>query len=148
MDISVVLNRCHRFSKFIYGKSYFVDDRIDVEVRPRKGSQPVCSGCNKPGPIYDTAPMPRGFEFIPLWGFVVFLWYTMRRVDCRGCGVTVERVPWADGKHSACNAYRLFLARWAKRLSWSEVAEILTRVGGSCTGPSSGWLPMGWPIVP
>jgi transposase len=23
----------------------------------------------------------------------------MRRVDCRRCGVTVELVPWADGKH-------------------------------------------------
>ena len=23
----------------------------------------------------------------------------MRRVDCPRCGVTVERVPWADGKH-------------------------------------------------
>ena len=124
MDINVVLNRCHRFSKFVYGNNYFLGDRIDVEVRPRRGSKPICSGCNKPGPVYDTASKPRGFEFIPLWGFAVFLWYAMRRVDCRKCGVIVERVPWAEGKTPACNAYRLFLSRWAKRLSWSEVAEI------------------------
>jgi transposase len=124
VDIATVLNRCHPIPKFIYGKSYFVGSRIDVEVRPRKRSKPVCSGCDKPGPIYDTSPTMRGFEFIPLWGFAVFLWYVMRRVDCRRCGVTVERVPWADGKNRTCNAYRLFLSRWAKRLSWSEVAEI------------------------
>jgi transposase len=124
VDISVVLNRCHRFPKFVYGKNCFAGDRLDVEVHPRKGSKPVCSGCNEPGPIYDTMRKPRGFEFVPLWGYVVFLWYVMRRVDCRRCGVTVERVPWADGKSPTCNAYRLFLSRWAKRLSWSEVAEI------------------------
>jgi hypothetical protein len=36
------------------------------------------------------------------------------------CGVTVEKVPWAEGKNSTCNAYRPFLARWARRVSWTE----------------------------
>jgi hypothetical protein len=27
----------------------------------------------------------RRFEFIPFWGFLVFLLYAMRRVDCRRC---------------------------------------------------------------
>jgi hypothetical protein len=66
----------------------------------------------------------RAFAFVPLWGIAVTLLYLMRRVDCRWCGVTTERVPWADGKNQSCNAYRVFLARWAKRLSWSEVAGI------------------------
>jgi transposase len=47
----------------------------------------------------------------------------MRRVDCKQCGVKVEDVPWADGKHSCCNIYRHFLAHWAKKLSWKETAE-------------------------
>jgi hypothetical protein len=51
----------------------------------------------------------RGFEFIPLWGFLVFLLYGMRRVDCRDCGVVVEQVPWSDGKHQWTRAYMLFL---------------------------------------
>ena len=59
---------------------------------------------------------PRRFEFVPLWGLRVFLLYAMRRVDCPRCGVTVERVPWADGKHQLTTTYRWFLARWAKRL--------------------------------
>jgi transposase len=61
---------------------------------------------------------------VPLWGFFVFLVYCMRRINCEKCGVRTERVPWADGKHHCCNVYRLFLARWARRISWSEVAEI------------------------
>jgi len=61
---------------------------------------------------------------VPLWGIAVFLAYRMRRVNCASCGVTVERMPWCDGKHSQTTRYRWFLAGWAKRLSWSEVAAI------------------------
>ena len=43
----------------------------------------------------------RCFEFIPLWGFLVFLLYRMQRVDCRNCGVVVEEVPWGDGKRAS-----------------------------------------------
>jgi hypothetical protein len=56
-------------------------------------------------------------SFIPLWGFFVFLLYTMRRVDCRRCqAVVVEEVCWCDGKHTLTKVYMLFLARWARRL--------------------------------
>jgi len=48
----------------------------------------------------------------------------MRRVDCRRCGVvTVEEAPWGDGKRTLTKASMLFLARWARRLSWKETAE-------------------------
>jgi transposase len=47
----------------------------------------------------------------------------MRRVDCPSCGVVVEQVPWADGKHRLTHSFAGFLAGWAKRLSWQEVAE-------------------------
>jgi transposase len=52
----------------------------------------------------------------------VFLVYAMRRVDCPKCGVVVEAVPWSDGKSQLTTSYRWFLAGWAKRLSWLEVA--------------------------
>jgi transposase len=52
----------------------------------------------------------------------VFFVYAMRRVDCPKCGVVVESVPWGNGKHQTTTAYAWFLARWAKRMSWSEVA--------------------------
>ncbi len=54
----------------------------------------------------------------------MFLLYAMRRVDCRRCGsVNVEEVPWGDGKRTLEKAYMLFLARWARRLSWKGTAE-------------------------
>jgi hypothetical protein len=41
------------------------------------------------------------FESIPLWAFLAFILYTLRRVDCRRCGVVaVEEVPWSDGKRT------------------------------------------------
>ena len=47
----------------------------------------------------------------------------MRRVDCRDCGVKVEALPWANGKHTLTRAYMLFLAQWARKLSWKETAR-------------------------
>jgi transposase len=35
----------------------------------------------------------------------------------------VEEVPWGDGKRTLTKAYMLFLASWARRLSWKETAE-------------------------
>ena len=61
---------------------------------------------------------------MPIWGILVFLAYRMRRVDCKRCGVTVEMVPWCDGKNQLTTTYRWYLATWAKRLSWSEVGSI------------------------
>jgi transposase len=48
----------------------------------------------------------------------------MRRVDCRQCdAVVVEEVPWGNGKRALTRAYMVFLARWARKLSWKETAE-------------------------
>jgi transposase len=71
----------------VYQHAHFSADKksIEVAVRPRNGSAAVCSRCHLPAPGYDQLA-ERRFEFIPLWGFLVFLLYTMRRVDCRRCG--------------------------------------------------------------
>ena len=37
--------------------------------------------------------------------------------------VKVERMPWAEGKHTLTRSYMQFLATWARRLSWLEVAR-------------------------
>src|SRR5690349_23116398 len=125
MELATILNRCHRFRGFVYEHARFSTDRRSIEVvlRPRKGSAAVCSRCHSPAPRYDQLA-ERRFEFIPLWGFFVFLLYAMRRVDCRRCGVVaVEEVPWGDGKRTLTKAYMLFLARWPRHLSWKETAE-------------------------
>jgi transposase len=125
MELITILNRCYRFQRFVYHHARFSPDRksIEVSVRPRKGSTAVCSRCHQTAPGYDRLD-ERRFEFIPIWGFFVFLLYAMRRVECRRCeAVVVEEVPWGDGKRTQTRAYMLFLARWARRLSWKETAE-------------------------
>lgn len=124
MLLTRLLNACHHFPGFVYERARLSEasQTIEIDVRPRKGSKARCSGCNRPAPGYDQLAQRR-FEFIPIWGFAVVLLYAMRRVQCRRCGVKVERVPWARGKHTLCQAYMLFLAHWARRLSWKETAQ-------------------------
>ena len=127
MQLKTILNRVEKQPSFVYASMRFIDGgsdmAIEVVVRPRANSRPRCSGCGQAGPGYDTQ-QPRRFEFVPLWGIAVFFVYAMRRVHCRQCGVRVEAVPWASGKHHLTDSYAWFLARWARRLSWKEVAEV------------------------
>ena len=124
MDLTTILNQCYRFPGFVYESARFSTDktRIEVCVRPRYGATPICSGCQQRAPGYDHLT-ERWFEFIGVWGFLVFFRYRMRRVNCPGCGVLVEDVPWATGKRQLTKAYMQFLAHWARKLSWKEVAE-------------------------
>jgi len=125
MQLKTILNRVHRQPGFVYVHAEFGREggrtMLSIEVRPRRRSRPRCSGCLKRRPGYDTLA-PRRFAFVPLWGILVCLVYAMRRVDCSKCGVVVEAVPWAHGKERMTKAYMWFLAGWAKRLSWKEVA--------------------------
>mgnify|MGYP005831519749 CR=1 FL=1 len=84
----------------------------------------MCSGCGRRCRLHDTLS-ERAFDFVPLWGLAVILLYTMRRVRCDRCGVVVEWVPWArpGSKSPMTLAMEQFLATWAKRLSWQEVAR-------------------------
>lgn len=127
MQLKTILNQVQKHKSFVYGKirRRRISGRkaLEVRIHPRKNSRPVCSGCGRHGPQYDRLAARR-FEFVPLWGIAVFFVYRMRRVDCRQCGVKVEKVPWAHGRSRLTTTYRWFLAAWAKRLSWQEVADV------------------------
>ena len=126
MQLKTILNRVLKIKSFVYGTVRWVEGSgepaIEVEIRPRANSRPECSVCGRRGPGYDSLSIRR-FEFVPFWGIKVFFLYAPRRVDCPRCGVKVERMPWVAGKHRLTDAYAWFLAGWAKRLSWKEVAE-------------------------
>ena len=124
MLLTRLLNACHHFPGFVYAGSRLCSaiNTIEVDVRPRQGSKGVCSGCHKRASGYDQLPQRR-FEFIPIWGFAVILLYCMRRLDCKACGVKVEEVPWAMGRHQLTKAYMLYLAHWARKMSWKETAQ-------------------------
>lgn len=127
MRLQTILNRVEKFKSFVYDDVRLEEQSgglvLVVKMLPRKNSLPYCSGCQKRGRPYDRLE-ERRFAFVPLWGILVFLAYRMRRVDCKQCGVTVEMVPWCDGKNQLTTTYRWYLATWAKRLSWSEVGSI------------------------
>lgn len=127
MQVKTILNRIHRFKSFVYTSviwsSLASEPEIEVQIEPRANSKPICSNCNLPAPGYDRLP-ERRFTFVPLWGITVFFVYAMRRVDCPRCGVRVEVVPWSDSKSPNTNTFQWFLARWARLLSWCDVAKM------------------------
>lgn len=132
MRLKTILNRLEKYSSFVFKDARFCNhydewtfgqEAVVVEVEPRANGKPTCSGCGRQGRCYDHLER-RLFEYVPIWIFKVFFAYTMRRVDCPRCGVTVEMVPWVDGKEQVTRTYKWFLAQWARRLSWSEVAEV------------------------
>ena len=127
MRIQTILNRVEKFKPFVVGGAS-LEEREDgpalvFQMRARKNGRVFCSGCGRTGPAYDRLE-ERRFEYVPIWGMLVFLAYRMRRVNCKRCGVTVEMVPWCDGKNQLTTTYRWYLASWARRLSWSEVGSI------------------------
>jgi transposase len=127
MQLKTILNRVQKFKSFVYARVRWAgcdeEPALEVEVAERANGQARCSSCGRRRPGYDRLPTRR-FEFVPLWGIKVFLIYAPRRVMCPLCGVRVEHLPWASGKHRLTQAYAWFLARWARRLSWKEVGEV------------------------
>lgn len=126
MHLKTILNALDRHARFVYQKVVWRDESqsaIDIVVRPRRGSRPICSVCGERGSTHDHMPVRR-FQQVPLWSLAVWLVYAPRRVNCVTCGVHVERLPWALGKERTTQSFQWFLANWARRLSWQETAQV------------------------
>lgn len=127
MLIKTLLNKVERFKSFIYGNSRLMMvggcESLVIDIKARRNSKPQCSECNRRGKTYDMQP-PRLFEYVPIWAFKVYFQYAPRRVCCPHHGIKVEALPWGYGKEQMTISYQVFLARWAKRLSWKETADI------------------------
>nr|VFK16961.1 MAG: hypothetical protein BECKLPF1236A_GA0070988_101584 [Candidatus Kentron sp. LPFa] len=58
MQIKTILNRVQKFNSFVYGKVCWAEGEreaaIDVELRPRKNSRPICPKCGHPTEDPDT----------------------------------------------------------------------------------------------
>ena len=87
MQLKTILNQCHKFKSFVYDQARLVNrngkKHIEVDVVPRRNSKAMCSGCERPARLYDRLN-ERHFEFIPLWGYRVFLVYLMRPLTLTG----------------------------------------------------------------
>jgi transposase len=98
-------------------------ERIEITVRAHAGMSRRCSRCRRLAPGYDQLE-EREWQHVPLRGIEVWFRYAPRRVECPEHGVVVEHVPWNEGKRPLTTAMMGFLARWARRLSWRETAEV------------------------
>ena len=127
MRIKTILNQIEKYKSFVYEKAYFEniagEKSLIVEVIPRKNGRAECCICGKFCSTYDTQFI-RDYEYVPLWGIRVYLRYIPRRANCKVDGIHVEKLPWAEGKERTTKSYQSFLAQWAKRISWKEVARV------------------------
>ena len=78
MQIKTLLNRVQKHQSFIYTDINLKEEdeqlKLDITIRSRINSHPICSGCGCKRPGYDTLPVRR-FEFIPFWGILVYFVY-------------------------------------------------------------------------
>jgi Transposase and inactivated derivatives len=132
MQLKTILNSVTDYKSFVVKKIRSDEEtsQIEIDIEPRKNSQGVCPECGTKCPTYDTAEKPRRFEFIPLWAIPVYFLYKMRRIECKRHGVKTEKVPWSDGKSNLTVEYMQFLANWARRLSYTEVAKVFGTTWG------------------
>lgn len=127
MTVKTLLRRVQDLRGFVI-RSVRLSTRADKPVivarlAPDPRMKRRCSCCGKPGRVHDILP-ERRWKFVPLWGIAVVLLYAPRRVVCPGGGPKVEAMQWNKGKHPYAEAFMVFLARWARRLSWKETAAV------------------------
>ena len=126
MLVKTILNLVEKYKFFVYKKVEFkvIDGckALVATLTPRKRTKGFCSKCSKRGAIYDHQPT-RLYKFVPLWNIPFYFQYTPRRITCPEHGVIIEAVPWCDGKEIVTKSYKNFLAGWAKKLCWLDVAK-------------------------
>jgi transposase len=129
LEVKTLLNGIQPFAGFVYRDVRLVRPRkhaaqqIEIRLAPHRGRDAQCSECLEPAPGYDHLP-ERRWLFVPVWGLAAWFVYTPRRVECARHGVVVEHLPWSEGKRPVTRAMMGFLARWARRLSWRETAQV------------------------
>ncbi len=122
MELITILNRCHRFTGFVYQHAHFGAEKKSIEVAVRKGSTAVCWRCHLPAPGYDQLANGALSSF-PCGGFS-----SSFCTPCSGSAVAaaelwLSKVPWGDGKRTLTKAYAL--------LSTLGAATVMEGDGGS-----------------
>lgn len=129
LTVTNILKRVLPLKGFCYRSARWVGEAgvagpavIEVDLAARQGAKARCGRCGRAAPGYDRPEKMRCWQFISLWRIQIYFLYARRRVQCGRCGVRMEWLPWASGKMQVCDALRVFLAQWARLLSWQEVA--------------------------
>jgi transposase len=127
LEVKTVLNCIQHFVGFVYREVRLKRHRgkprhIEIRLEAHSSIRGKCSECLEPAPGYDRLP-ERWWQFVPLWGIKTYFVYGPRRVECAQHGVVVEHIPWSEGKRPLTRAMMVFLARWARHLSWRQTAR-------------------------
>lgn len=126
VKVKTLLNRTQPLSGFCYADVRMVEGPgepelwVRIEAHPQRPGR--CSLCERPAPTYDRLQR-REWRHVGVWRMPVRWFYRPRRVSCPEHGIRVEAMPWNEGKRPWTKAMMVFLARWARRLSWKETAE-------------------------
>jgi transposase len=107
----------------------------DVSLTTRIARCGACGAKARKG--YDARP--RLWRHLDMAGMMLRLRYVLRRVDCRRCSVTTERVPWADhgvGFTRAFEEHAAYLTQrndrttvsTLMRVAWTTIGRIVRRV--------------------
>lgn len=146
MRITTVLRRLLGLKQTCVTDFRFTETELVIGAKPAKRSS-FCSGCGKRGPRYDRRK--RRWRHLDLCGLAVELEYSIWRVNCPSCGVTIEWVPWAAAGSGFTEVFEdavAFLAQSTDkttvtrlmRVSWATVGRIVERVVAR-RGPTN-WL--------
>jgi len=126
LHVKTILNRIQHFAGFVYREIRLKEQgsslRIEIHLEAHASMDGQCAQCRKAAPGYDRLP-ERAWTFVPLWGIRTEFRYPPRRVECAEHGIGVEYLPWSAGKRPVTIPMMVFLARWARRLSWRETAR-------------------------
>jgi transposase len=116
-------------------------------VRVAPGNRrPRCGHCGKRAPGYDTVDV-RDWRHLGLGRVRIWFRYAPRRVECRACGVRVERLPWAAPASLFTLAFEEMVAYLAQGtdqtkvtqlmgIAWQTVGSIVERVVKRCLDPA------------
>ncbi len=123
MRVATVFRNLLGVTKLLVKNVDFAFDGLVVHVRPR-WRLPRCSLCSKQAPGYDRKPA-RKWRHLALGRYSIWLSYAPRRVDCPGCGVRVEEVPWATPQSRFTRDFEEMVAYLAQGTDKTKVAKLM-----------------------
>jgi len=145
MRVTTVFRRALGVSRTSVRGAEIEGKGLVVEVAPGN-RRPRCGGCGKRAPGYDRVAV-RDWRHLGIGSVRIWLRYAPRRVECAGCGVRVERVPWAVAGSLFTLAFEEMVAYLAQGtdktkvtrlmgIAWQTVGSIVERVVERCLDPA------------
>ena len=108
------------------------DDGLVIEVAPTT-RVPICSGCCKRVHAVHDRYEGRRWRHLDVACMRLWLRYTIRRVHCPRCGVTVELVPWAAPQSWFTYDFEQHVAYLAQRADKTTLSDMM-RIGWTTVG--------------